>query len=147
MLNRALLVLLLALAGPPEGSAPVTAPSALPRESSSAPLQSPLGAWHGSVMVGTGAPRAIEASFAPGHQPGTVFGYFTIIENGRPITTLRRLGRPMTGSLVFDLKEGGRVVLRRTGDRLVGDVMDPAGQLVEPATGMMELTPVRRGPR
>lgn len=147
MLNRVVLVLVLALAGPPDGSSPVAAPSALPRQSSPTRFERPLGAWRGSLIVATEGRRAIEASFVPGHQPDTVFGYFTIEDDGRPITPLRRLGRPMTGSLVFELKDGGRVVLRRIGDRLVGEVLDPTGQFIRWRTAMMELTPLRRVPR
>jgi hypothetical protein len=67
-------------------------------------------------------------SVAEGLRRDTVFGYFTL--GGQTgLTTVRRLGRVVGDDLVFDLRDGGRVALRLLSGRLVGEVVDPAGQL------------------
>jgi hypothetical protein len=144
MLNSAVLVLLLALADPPNSSSPVAALSGLPRHSSPVLSERSLAAWRG-VLMATEGRRAIEASFLPGHPPDTVFGYFTVEENARLITRRRWLGRRTTGSLVFELKDGGGLMLHPMRDSLVGELTDPTGQLIGWKTALIELTPLRRG--
>jgi hypothetical protein len=55
-------------------------------------------------------------------------GFFTL-PTQRGETVVRRLGRVIGDDLVFELREGGRVALRLLSGRLVGDVVDPTGQL------------------
>ena len=100
-----------------------------------------LGAWQGTLVDGAGVRRPLEVSMADGLRRETVFGYFTMLDRGRQVT-VRRLGRIVGDDLVFELREGGRVALRLLSGRLVGDVVDPAGQLVA-GGGRLELGRLR----
>jgi hypothetical protein len=142
MLNKAVLLLLFALTGSPSGEAPVAvAPSAL--AVAAVPLRTDLtlGAWQGMLIDGAGVRRPLEVSVADGVRRETVFGYFTLLSKGREVT-VRRLGRVVGDDLVFELRDGGRVAMRLLSGRLVGDVVDPAGQLV-PGGGTLELGRLR----
>ena len=142
MLDKAVLLLLFALTGSPSGEAPVAvAPSAL--AVAAVPLRTDLtlGAWQGTLIDGAGARRALEVSVADGVRRDTVFGYFTLLTKGREVT-VRRLGRVVGDDLVFELREGGRVAVRLLSGRLVGEVVDPAGQLVA-GGGKLELGRLR----
>jgi hypothetical protein len=128
MLNKAIVLLLFAVSGSPTGEVPGTAPSAF--AVTNAPLRADLtlGRWTGDFVGAGGARRPVEVSVTEGLKRDNVFGYFTLTSQGRE-TTLRRLGRVVGDDLVFELREGGRVALRLVSGRLVGDVVDPAGQL------------------
>ena len=142
MLNKAVLLLLFALTGSPNGEAPVAvAPSAL--AVAAVPLRTDLtlGAWQGMLIDGAGVRRPLEVSVADGVRRETVFGYFTLLSKGGEVT-VRRLGRVVGDDLVFELRDGGRVAMRLLSGRLVGDVVDPAGQLV-PGGGTLELGRLR----
>ncbi|HEY2996093.1 MAG TPA: hypothetical protein VGM22_25045 [Methylomirabilota bacterium] len=142
MLNKAVLLLLFALTGSPSGEAPVdVAPSAL--AVAAVPLRADLtlGAWQGTLIDGAGVRRPVEVSVADGVRRETVFGYFTLLSKGREVT-VRRLGRVVGDDLVFELRDGGRVAMHLLSGRLVGDVVDPAGQLV-PGGGTLELGRLR----
>ena len=142
MLNKAVLLLLFALTGSPSGEAPVAvAPSAL--AVAAVPLRTDLtlGAWQGTLIDGAGVRRPLEVSVADGVRRETVFGYFTLLSKGREVT-VRRLGHVVGDDLVFELRDGGRVAMRLLSGRLVGDVVDPAGQLV-PGGGTLELGRLR----
>ena len=142
MLNKAVLLLLFALTGSPSGEAPVAAaPSALAVAAVPLRAELTLGAWQGTLIDGTGARRALEVSVADGVRRDTVFGYFTLLTKGREVT-VRRLGRVVGDDLVFELREGGRVAVRLLSGRLVGEVVDPAGQLVA-GGGKLELGRLR----
>ena len=142
MLNKAVLLLLFALTGSPSGGAPIAAePSALAVAAAPLRAEHTLGAWQGSLVDGAGVSRPLEVSVADGLRRETVFGYFTVLDKGRQVT-VRRLGRIVGDDLVFELREGGRVALRLLSGRLVGDVVDPAGQLVA-GGGRLELGRLR----
>jgi hypothetical protein len=128
MLSKAVLLMLLSVTGSPSGDMPATAPSALAVNAAPLRAELALGAWRGTLIDATGARRPLEMSVADGLRRDTVFGFFTIASQGRE-TTVRRLGRIVGDDLVFDLRDGGRVALRLLSGRLVGDVVDPAGQL------------------
>jgi hypothetical protein len=66
-----------------------------------------------------------------------VFGYFHVDGPRRPVT-VRRLGTVVGEDLVFQLRDSGRMTLRLAAGHLVGDVLDPAGQLL-PGGGTVEL--------
>jgi hypothetical protein len=138
MLAKAAALLLLTLAGaapdvPVEPSALVATP---------APLQPErvLGTWHGHVIDATGVSHAVEVAFRDGIRPDSVFAYFRL--GAKPDTTVRRLGQLVGNDLVFGLQGGGQLVLRWLDGRLVGDVVDPAGQLLK-GTGSVELARYR----
>jgi hypothetical protein len=142
MLNKAVLLLLFAITGSPSGGVPVAvAPSAL--AVAAVPLRTDLtlGAWQGTLVDGAGVRRPLEVSVADGVRRDTVFGYFTLLTKGREVT-VRRLGRVVGDDLVFELRDGGRVALRLLSGRLVGDVIDPSGQLVS-GGGTLELGRLR----
>ena len=128
MLNKAVLLLLFAVSGSPTGDVSVTTPAAL--AAASAPLRAEvtLGQWRGNLVAAGGARHALEVSVSEGLKRDSVFGYFTVTSQGRE-TTLRRLGQVAGDDLVFALREGGRLALRLRSGRLVGDLVDPAGQL------------------
>jgi len=128
MLSKAVLLMLFAVTGTPTGDMPTTAPSALAVTAAPLRAELALGSWRGTLVDATGAPRPLEMSVADGLRRDTVFGYFTLTAKGRE-TTVRRLGRMVGDDLVFDLRDGGRIALRLLSGRLVGDVVDPAGQL------------------
>jgi len=129
MLHKAVLLLLFAVTGTPPGDGPASSPSALAVASAPLRAELALGAWQGTLVDAAGARRPIEVSVADGVRRETVFGYFTLTSKRREVT-VRRLGRMVGDDLIFDLREGGRVALRLLSGRLVGDVVDPAGQLV-----------------
>jgi hypothetical protein len=129
MLSKAVLLMLLTVTGTPTGDVPATAPSALAVTAAPLRAELALGGWRGTLVDAAGARRPLEMSVADGLRRDTVFGYFTLTGEGRE-TTLRRLGRVVGDDLVFELRDGGRVALRLLSGRLVGDVVDPAGQLV-----------------
>ena len=142
MLNKAVLLILFALTGSPGGEAPVAvAPSALAVAAVPLRTELTLGAWKGTLIDGAGARRPLEVSVADGVRRETVFGYFTLLSKGGEVT-VRRLGRVVGDDLVFELRDGGRVALRLLSGRLVGDVVDPAGQLVA-GGGTLELGRLR----
>jgi len=142
MLNKAVLLILFALTGSPNGEAPVAvAPSALAVAAVPLRTELTLGAWKGTLIDGAGARRPLEVSVADGVRRETVFGYFTLLSKGGEVT-VRRLGRVVGDDLVFELRDGGRVALRLLSGRLVGDVVDPAGQLVA-GGGTLELGRLR----
>ena len=128
MLSKAVLLMLLSVTGSPTGDMSVSAPSAL--AITAAPLRADLalGAWSGTLVDAAGVRRPLEMSVADGLRRDNVFGYFTVTAKGREMT-VRRLGRMVGDDLVFDLRDGGRIALRLLSGRLVGDVVDPAGQL------------------
>ncbi len=128
MLSKAVVLMLFAVTGTPSGDLSATAPSAL--AASAVPLRADLalGAWRGTLVDATGARRGLEMSVADGLRRDTVFGYFTLAAQSGE-TTVRRLGRVVGDDLVFDLRDGGRIALRLLSGRLVGEVVDPAGQL------------------
>ena len=138
---KAILLMLLTVTGAPTGAdVPITvAPSAL--AVAAAPLRPDLtlGSWHGTLIDEAGARRPLEVSMAGGLRRDTVFGLFTLA--GRD-TTVRRLGRVVGDDLVFDLLDGGRIVLRLQSGRLVGNVVDPAGQIAA-GRGTLELGRLR----
>ena len=142
MLHRAVLLLLFAVTGSPSGETSTVAPSAF--AIAAAPLRADLtlGAWQGTLVDAAGAPRPVEVSVADGLRRDTVFGYFTLAGKGRE-TTVRRLGRVVGDDLVFELRDGGRVALRLLSGRLIGDVVDPAGQLVS-GHGALDLSRLRQ---
>jgi hypothetical protein len=129
MLHKAVLLLLFAVTGSPTVDTPADAPSALAMAPAPLRAELALGAWQGTLVDSAGARRPIEVSVADGVRRETVFGYFTLTSTRREMT-VRRLGRVVGDDLVFDLRDGGRVALRLLSGRLVGDVVDPAGQLV-----------------
>ena len=139
MLSKALLLLLLAT-GTPTGDLP-SEPSALATKAMPLRADLTLGAWHGMLVDTGGAQRPLEMSIADGLRRDTVFGYFRLGTQGHE-TTVRRLGRVGVEDLVFDLREGGRIALRLLAGRLVGDVVDPAGQLTT-SRGTLDLGRVR----
>jgi len=126
MLSKALFLLLLATGTPPGDIA--LEPSALATQAA-VPLRADLtlGAWQGILVDTGGSQRPLEMSIADGLRRDTVFGYFRFGSQGHE-TTVRRMGRVGVENLVFDLREGGRIALRLLAGRLVGDVVDPAGQ-------------------
>jgi hypothetical protein len=128
MLSKAVLLMLFAVTGTPTGDMPATEPSALAVTAVPLRAELALGAWRGTLVDATGARRPLEMSVADGLRRDTVFGYFTLTTQGRE-TTVRRLGRMVGDDLVFDLRDGGRIALHLLSGRLVGDVVDPAGQL------------------
>ena len=142
MLHRAVLLLLFAVTGSPSGETSTVAPSAF--AVAAAPLRADLtlGAWQGTLVDAAGTPRRVEVSVADGIRRDTVFGYFTLPGKKGRETTVRRLGRIVGDDLVFDLRDGGRVALRLLSGRLVGDVVDPAGQIVT-GHGTLELGRLR----
>jgi len=128
MLSKAVLLMLFTVTGTPTGDLSATTPSALAVAAVPLRAELALGAWRGTLVDATGARRGLEMSVAEGLRRDTVFGYFTLAAQTVP-TTVRRLGRVVGDDLVFDLRDGGRVALRLLSGRLVGDVVDPAGQL------------------
>ena len=126
MLSKAVILLLFAVSGTPV--ADVATPSALAVTSAPLRAELTLGQWRGDLVDAGGARHALEVSVAEGLKRDSVFGYFTLSRQGRE-TTLRRLGHVAGDDLVFDLREGGRVALRLRSGRLVGEAVDPAGQL------------------
>ena len=82
----------------------------------------------------TGSPSGETSTVAP--------SAFTLPGKKGRETTVRRLGRIVGDDLVFDLRDGGRVALRLLSGRLVGDVVDPAGQIVT-GHGTLELGRLR----
>jgi hypothetical protein len=128
MLSKAVLLMLFTITGTPSGDLSATTPSALAVTAVPVRADLTLGAWRGTLIEATGARRGLEMSVAEGLRRDTVFGYFMLAAQGGP-TTVRRLGRMVGDDLVFDLRDGGRVALRLLSGRLVGDVVDPAGQL------------------
>ena len=130
MLHKAVLLLLFAVTGSPTGDPNATSPSALAVESAPLRAELALGAWQGTLVDAVGVRRPLEVSVADGVRRETVFGYFTLTNKKGRETTVRRLGRVVGDDLVFDLRDGGRVALHLQSGRLVGDVVDPAGQLV-----------------
>jgi hypothetical protein len=136
MLSKAVLLMLFAVGASPTPDA-TTAPSAL--AVSAAPLRAELalGAWRGTLVDGTGARRALDVAVSDGPRRDTVVGFFTL-PTQRGETVVRRLGRVIGDDLVFELREGGRVALRLLSGRLVGDVVDPGGQLTA-GGGTLEL--------
>jgi hypothetical protein len=141
MLHKAVLLLLFAVTGSPTGETSTAAHSALAVASAPLRAELTLGAWQGTLVDAAGARRPVEVSVADGIRRDTVFGYFMLPTNGRE-TTVRRLGRIEGDDLVFDLRDGGRVALRLLSGRLVGDVVDPAGQIVT-GRGTLELGRLR----
>jgi len=142
MLNKAVLLLLFAVSGSPT-EVPVTdAPSALAVAAAPLRAELALGGWQGSLVDAGGVRHALEMSVANGLRRDTVFGLFTLTTQGRE-TTLRRLGKVVGDDLVFELRDGGRVALHLLSGRLVGDIVDPAGQL---AAGHSTLDLGRRRP-
>ena len=141
MLDRAVLLLLVAVGGSPTSEAPAPAPSALTVAPAPLRVDGLRGAWHGLLVDAAGVTRRVEVSLADGLRRGTVFAHFTLAGKGTDVT-VRRLGRLVDGDLVFDLREGGRVALRLAAGRLIGDVVDPAGQFVS-GRGTLELGRVR----
>lgn len=141
MLDRAVLLLLVAVGGSPSSDPPAPAPSAL--AVAPVPLRPDVlrGAWQGLIVDAAGVSRRVEVSLAEGLRRGTVFAYFTLAREGTAVT-VRRLGRLVDEDLVFDLREGGRVALRLAAGRLTGDVVDPAGQIVS-GRGTLELGRLR----
>jgi hypothetical protein len=135
-----LLVFLLTLAGGAQTSVPAPAPSALVVAQPPLRAESALGTWLGSLVQADGTRRPLEVSFTDGLHPQTLFAYFRVSDTSGSETTLRRLGRLANDQLVFDLREGGRVALRLISGRLVGEVVDPAGQLTGKAARGIELT-------
>ena len=129
MLNEAVLLLLFAVSGSPTGDVSLTTPAAL--AATSVPLRArlTLGQWRGDLVAAGGARQALEVSVSEGLKRDTVFGYFTVTSQGSETTTLRRLGQVTGDDLVFALRESGRLALRLRSGRLVGDLIDPAGQL------------------
>ncbi len=137
MLSKAVLLMLLSVTG---SDVPITAaPSALAVTAVPLRAELTLGAWQGTLIDEAGARRPLEVSMADGLRRDTVFGFFTLA--GRE-TTVRRLGRVVGGDLLFDLHDGGRIVLRLQSGRLVGDLVDPAGQLTA-GRGTLELARLR----
>jgi len=128
MLSKAVLLMLFTLTGTPTGDMPTTAPSALAVTAAPLRAELALGAWRGTLVDAAAVRRPLEMSVADGLRRDTVFGYFTLTTQGRE-TTVRRLGRMVGDDLVFDLRDGGRIALHLLSGRLVGDVVDPAGQL------------------
>jgi hypothetical protein len=126
MLIEAVILRLFAVSGSPTGESPT--PSAL--AVTTAPLRAglTLGQWRGDLVDAGGARHALEVSVGKGLKADTVFGYFLLSSQGRE-TTVRRLGHVDGEDLVFDLREGGRVALRLRSGRLVGEAVDPTGQL------------------
>jgi hypothetical protein len=124
MLSKAVLLMLFAVGASPTPDTP----SAL--AVTAAPLRAELavGAWRGTLVDASGARRALDIAVADGPRRDTVVGYFTLATQSGE-TVVRRLGRVVGEDLVFELREGGRVALRLLSGRLVGDVVDPAGQL------------------
>ena len=141
MLQKAVLLLLLATGSPTADPAGV-APSALAVRAAALRTELTLGAWSGALVDQGGIRRPLDVSVRDGLRRDTVFGYFTLTSQS-PETIVRRLGRVMGDDLVFDLRDGGRVALHLLSGRLVGDVVDPAGQL---ATGRGTLELGRRRP-
>lgn len=137
MLSKAVLLMLLSLTGSPTGDTAAAAPSALAVDAVPLRAELALGAWRGTLVDETGARRPLEMSVSDGLRRDTVFGYFTVTSQGRE-TTVRRLGRVVGDDLVFELREGGRIALRLLSGRLVGEMLDPAGQLAA-GRGMVEL--------
>ena len=135
MLSKAVLLMLLTVSGSPTGGDLTAAPSALAVTAAPLRAELTLGAWQGALIDEAGARRPLEVSMADGLRRDTVFGLFTLA--GRE-TTVRRLGRVVGDDLVFDLRDGGRIVLRLQSGRLVGDLVDPAGQLAA-GRGTLEL--------
>ena len=128
MLSKAVLLMLFTVTGTPTGDLSATTPSALAVTAVPLRAELALGAWRGTLVDAAGARRGLEMSVAEGLRRDTVFGYFTLaVQNGE--TTVRRLGRVVGDDLVFDLRDGGRIALRLLSGRLVGEVVDPAGQL------------------
>ncbi len=137
MLSKAVLLMLLSVTG---SDVPITAaPSALAVTAVPLRAELTLGAWQGTLIDEAGARRPLEVSMADGLRRDTVFGFFTLA--GRE-TTVRRLGRVVGGDLLFDLHDGGRIVLRLQSGRLVGDLVDPAGRLTA-GRGTLELARLR----
>ena len=130
MLNKAVVLLLFAVTGSPGGEVTVAAPSALAVTAAPLRAELALGGWQGTLVDAGGVQRPIEVSVANGLKRDNVFGYFTLANAQGRETTLRRLGRVVGDDLVFELRDGGRVALRLVSGRLVGDVVDPAGQLM-----------------
>lgn len=127
MLSKAVLLMLFAVSGSPTPDA-ATAPSALAITAAPLRAELALGAWRGTLVDDAGARRVLDVAVADGPRRDTVVGYFTLTSQGGE-TVVRRLGRVVGEDLVFELREGGRVALRLLSGRLVGDVVDPAGQL------------------
>jgi hypothetical protein len=140
MLNKAVILLLFAVGS--GGEVPATAPSAFAVVNAPLRAELALGGWQGTLVDAAGVSHPLEMSVASGNRRDTVFGYFTLASQGRE-TTLRRLGNVVGEEIVFDLREGGRVAMRLVAGRLVGDVVDPAGQLM---TGHGTLDLGRRRP-
>lgn len=136
MLSKALLLMLFAVGGSPAPDA-TTAPSALAVTAAPLRAELALGAWRGTLVDGAGVRRVLDVAVSDGPRRDTVVGYFTLVTQSGE-TVVRRLGRVMGDDLVFELREGGRVALRLLSGRLVGDVVDPAGQLT-PGHGTLDL--------
>jgi len=130
MHTTAALLLLLAAAGTPH----------IPVGVSPAPFV--LGAWRGDLLEAGGHEAPIEASFANGARPGVVVGHFTLPRR-RPNMTVRRLGQVTQEGLVFGLRGGGHVAVHLREGRLVGDLVDLAGQLTTAHAGALDLTRLR----
>ena len=139
MLTKALLLLLMATGTPPGDLLPE--PSALAAKAAPLRADLTLGAWQGTLVETSGTQRPLEMSVADGLRRDTVFGYFRLGSQGHE-TTVRRMGRVDVEDLVFDLREGGRIALRLLAGRLVGDIVDPAGQFT-PGRGTVDLGRVR----
>jgi len=127
MLSKAVLLMLFAVGSSPTPDA-TTAPSALAATTVPLRAEIALGAWRGTLVDEAGAHRPLDVAVANGPRRDTVVGYFTLASQGGE-TVVRRLGKVIGDDLVFELREGGRVALRLLSGRLVGDVVDPAGQL------------------
>jgi hypothetical protein len=135
-----LLIFLLTLAGSAPGSPSAPDPSALVMAQPPMRVESALGAWLGTLVQADGTRHPIEVSFTDGLRPETLFAYFRTGDPSRPQTTLRRLGRLADDTLRFELREGGHIALRLISGRLVGEVVDPAGQLAGKSIRGIELS-------
>jgi len=134
MLQKAVLLLLLAT-GSPTGDP--GDPAALAVHAPALRTELTLGAWRGTLVDERGVRRPVDVSVADGLRRDTVFGYFTLTSPSQE-TLVRRLGRVTRDDLVFDLRDGGRVALRLLSGRLIGNVVDPAGQIMT-GRGTLEL--------
>ena len=134
-----LLAFLLTIAGTAAPSPADAAPSALVVYQAPLSIDHALGVWNGNLIQANGARRPLEVSFTDGLRPQTLFAYFRLGKPDGAEMTVRRLGRLANDELVFDLREGGRVALRLISGRLVGPVVDPAGQLAVKAASAIEL--------
>jgi hypothetical protein len=129
-MSRAIVTLLLALAGQsPEGQVADAPSAAIVERASLSPAQL-LGAWR-ATGDGAAASRPFDVAFSRGIRPGTVFGHFDFpAHNGQADRTVRQLGRVVADRVGFVLGDGREISLwlDRDGHQLLGTIIQRGRQ-------------------